>query len=100
MRRAVRLGHPDFGRAFACRCTEDEREDERLARLQRYSNLGPLARLTFDNLSPRGRSPDPRHQERFAEAVKAGLRFAEQPSGWLGLGPTRPRRDVTLNDGE
>lgn len=83
MRRAVRLGHPDFGRAFPCECTLDEREDQRLARLQRYSNLGPLARLTFDNLSPRGRSPSPAHQERFAEAVKAAARFCEGPAGWL-----------------
>ncbi len=83
VRRAVRLGHPDFGRAFPCDCTLDEHEDERQARLQRYSNLGPLARLTFDNLSPRGRSPNPGHQERFQEAVKASQRFAQQPEGWL-----------------
>ena len=83
MRRAVRLGHPDFGKAFPCRCTLDEGAEERLARLRRYSNLGPLARLTFDNLSPRGRSPSPAHQERFAEAVKAAQRFAEAPAGWL-----------------
>ena len=83
VRKAVRLGHPDFGKAFACECTQDEREDQRLARLQRYSNLGALSRLTFDNLSPRGRSPTPQHQERFAEAVKAARRFAQAPEGWL-----------------
>ncbi len=83
VRRAVRLGHPDFGRAFPCRCTLDEGEDQRLARLQRYSNLGPLSRLTFDNLSPGGRSPLAQHQERFSQAVKAARRFAAEPSGWL-----------------
>ena len=83
VRRAVRLGHPDFGKAFSCRCTLNEREDERLSRLRRYSNLGPLSRLTFDNLTPRGRSPSSRHQERFAEAVKAALQFPQEPSGWL-----------------
>ena len=83
MRRAVRLGHPDFGKAFPCQCTQDEREEDRLARLQRYSNLGPLARLTFANLVSCGRSPDPRHQERFAEAVRAAQAFAEAPQGWL-----------------
>ena len=83
VRRSVRLGHPDFGRAFPCACTEDEQEDERLARLRRYSNLGPLARLTFDNLSPRGRSPDVRHQEAFAQAVASARVFADEPSGWL-----------------
>ena len=59
VRKAVRLGHPDFGKAFPCECVADEREDQRLARLQRYSNLGPLARLTFADLSPLGRSPNP-----------------------------------------
>src|SRR3972149_237937 len=61
VRRGVALGHPDFGKAFPCRCTLNEGEEERLARLQRYSNLGPLSRLTFENLSPRGRSPNPPH---------------------------------------
>ena len=83
VRRSVRLGHPDFGRAFPCACTEDEREDERLVRLRRYSNLGPLARLTFENLSPRGRSPSPKHQEAFAQAVASSQAFAEEPAGWL-----------------
>ncbi len=89
MRRAVRLGHPDFGKAFLCECTRDERDDKRQARLQRYSNLGPLSRLTFENLSPRGRSPNEGHQERFAGAVKAAQAFAENPAGWLVLsGPS------------
>jgi len=89
VRKAVRLGHPDFGKAFPCECVADEREDQRLARLQRYSNLGPLARLTFADLSPRGRSPNPSHQEHFARAVEAARSFAEQPEGWLVLtGPS------------
>lgn len=83
VRRAVRLGHPDFGKAFPCRCTEEESVDQRQARLQRYSNLGSLLRLTFDDLMERGRSPRPQDQERFAAAVAAARRFAEEPSGWL-----------------
>ena len=89
VRKAVRLGHPDFGRAFPCECTRDEEDDEKHARLVRYSNLGPLARLTFENLSPRGRSPNPTHQEAFAAAVRAAQAFAEAPAGWLVLaGPS------------
>jgi DNA replication protein DnaC len=83
VRRDVALDHPDFGRAFPCRCVLDEREEERLSRLQRYSNLGPLTRLTFDSLMPEGRSTDPRNQERFAQAVGAAREFARDPSGWL-----------------
>ena len=85
VRKAVRLGHPDFGKAFLCECTRDENEDDRLARLERYSNLGPLARLTFENLSPLGRSPNPAHQKNFSAAVEAARQFASQPEGWLVL---------------
>ena len=83
MRRDVALDHPDFGRAFPCRCVLDEREDQRLTRLQRYSNLGPLTRLTFDNLMTRGRTTDPHNQERFAQAAAAAREFAREPGGWL-----------------
>ena len=89
VRRAVRLGHPDFGKAFPCECTEDESEDARLARLRRYSNLGPLSRLTFDNLSPLGRSANATHQKHFSAAVDAARLFAAQPEGWFVLsGPS------------
>ena len=59
VRKDVPLDDPDFGRAFSCRCALEEKEEERLARLQRYSNLGPLVRLTFANLMSRGRSTGP-----------------------------------------
>jgi len=89
VRRNVQLGHPDFGRAFACECTRDEKEEARQARLLRYSNLGPLSRLTFENLSPRGRSPNAAHQEAFAAAMRGAETFATAPKGWLLLvGPS------------
>jgi len=83
VRRDVALDHPDFGRAFPCRCVLDEREEQRLTRLLRYSNLGPLTRLTFDNLMTRGRTTDPHNQERFAQAAAAAREFAREPGGWL-----------------
>jgi DNA replication protein DnaC len=89
VRRDVALGHPDFGRAFPCQCVLDEREDERLARLQRYSNLGPLTRLTFDTLISRGRSASRQDQERFQQCVEDARAFAAEPEGWLVLsGPS------------
>jgi len=89
VRRNVPLGHPDFGKAFPCDCVIHEREEERLTRLQRYSNLGPLTRLTFANLSSRGRSSNPRDQERFQRCVEDAQAFAEAPEGWLVLsGPS------------
>lgn len=64
-------------------------EENRLARLQRYSNLGALTRLTFDNLIPEGRSGDPSDQERFRRAYQIAKDFAQSPHGWLVLaGPS------------
>jgi len=72
-----------------CQCTEKEFEKEHLVRLERYSNLGPLTRLTFDNLLPRGRSSDPQNQERFHQCYQTAQAFAENPRGWLVLsGPS------------
>jgi DNA replication protein DnaC len=72
-----------------CKCTKEEFQQERLTRLERYSNLGPLTRLTFDNLLPRGRSSDPQNQERFHQCYQTAQAFAENPKGWLVLsGPS------------
>ena len=78
-------GHPDFGRVVPCQCTKEELAEESLSRLQRYSNLGPLSRLTFENLNPKGRTSDPRGQQRFAQAYEGAKAFAEDPQGWLVL---------------
>ncbi|MFQ5879419.1 MAG: ATP-binding protein, partial [Dehalococcoidia bacterium] len=79
LRHNVPLGHADFGRAFPCRCVQEEGEQERLARLQRYSNLGPLTRVTFQGLQAGS-------GDRFPQALAAARRFADDPSGWLVLG--------------
>ena len=85
----VPLGHPDFGKTVPCRCTREELGKERQARLQRYSNLGSLTRLTFDNLLPQGRSRNPTSQEQFSRAYQAAKTFATEPKGWLILaGPS------------
>ncbi len=85
----VALGHPDFGRAFPCRCTRQEQDKGRQARLWQYSHLGALTRLTFDNLISQGRSGEPRKQEQFIRAFKAARAFAAESKGWLVLiGPS------------
>lgn len=74
---------PAFGKAVECVCVQRELSKDRTARLLRYSNLGPLARLTFETLSPLGRSPSPGNQTQFARAVDAAQAFADSPEGWL-----------------
>jgi len=72
-----------------CRCTRKEAEKEQQTRLERYSNLGALTRLTFDNLAPEGRSGNAKNQERFAAAYQVAKAFAAEPEGWLVLvGPS------------
>lgn len=74
---------PDYGRAVPCQCAQQDLEAQRTERLQRYSNLGPLLRMTFDTLSPYGRSGLPSNQQQFARALEAAKAFAAAPQGWL-----------------
>ena len=83
LRRDLPLDHPEFGRAVPCDCVVAESGEERLARLQRYSSLGPLTRLTFANLIEHGRSTNPRDRELFGGLVADAKAFAETPEGWL-----------------
>ena len=85
----VPVGHPDFGKAKPCRCTRQELDKERQGRLLRYSNLGSLNNLTFDNMLSAGRSGSPVDQEQFNHAYKAAKAFVADPKGWLVLnGPS------------
>ena len=77
------LDHPDFGKATPCDCVRAETAETRLARLQRYSSLGPLTRLTFDNLIEHGRSTNPRDRDLFRGLVRDARAFAEEPQGWM-----------------
>lgn len=79
----VPVGHPEFGQVVTCECQEDRLEQEQTERLLRYSNLGHLARFTFDNLRADGLSDDPESQAMFRDAERAAREYAESPSGWL-----------------
>ncbi len=85
MRLDVPLDDPRFGQAARCECVLQETAERRHDRLQRYSNLGPLTRLTFANLMTRGRSPNTRDQLRYQQCVEDARAFAEKPEGWLTL---------------
>ena len=83
VRRQVPVGHPDFGEVFPCRCQERESLERHRSHLQRFSNLGPLARISFANTRPEGQLPDPESGRLFAAALEAARNFAEEPRGWL-----------------
>ena len=83
------MGHPDFGEAFPCRCRHADDPVARIDALRRYSNLGPLDRITFATTRPDGPLPDAASRRLFRQAFDAAVLFAENPSGWLALaGPS------------
>ena len=81
----VVVGHPDFGQVMTCHCQQQRLSEERLSRLLRYSNLGHLARFTFDTINPEGIAQDADSRVMFAEACRAAAEYAESPTGWLVL---------------
>jgi DNA replication protein DnaC len=81
----VPVEHPEFGIAFPCTCVARESDAQRGERLARYSSIGPLARLTFENLIARGRSPHPRDQEQYRRCVDDAIAFGHAPDGWIVL---------------
>lgn len=82
-------GKPDFSQVVPCRCVKKGLNEEHLARLKRYSNLGALAQFTFENLEPQGRSGNPKSQEQFQRVYETAKAFASDPKGWLVLvGPS------------
>ena len=76
---------PEYGLAVQCQCIEEELEEHRVDRLQRYSNLGPLVRMTFDSISAYGRSGLPANQQQFGKVLEAAIVYAEDPQGWMVL---------------
>ena len=85
MRVTTDPSHAQFGRAVPCACVHGEDDRARRERLLRYSRMGAFSRFTFETLLPQGRSGQREPRERYAHAVEAARRFAEQPEGWLVL---------------
>jgi DNA replication protein DnaC len=81
----VPVGHPDFGQLVVCPCRTDEVATRRRNRLERLSNLGPLTRLTFENLDPEGHATDQQRRDRYRRIVERARAYAEAPDGWLLL---------------
>ena len=79
----VPAGHPEFGQVVTCACQRDRLDEERSARLLRYSNLGHLSQLTFETLEPKGRAGDPESELLFERAYELSVKYAAEPTGWL-----------------
>jgi len=80
---ALDSGKVDFSRVVPCRCSKGELRKKKTEYLEKYSNLGSLSQLTFDNLSLKGKAASAVSQERFAQIYQAARAFADNPWGWL-----------------
>ncbi len=81
----VAYGHHDFGQVFPCECKRSQMDAHMQARLEIYSNLGPLTHLTFDSLIETGRSSDLNNQKLFTNALSAAKAYANKADGWMVL---------------
>jgi len=78
------VGDPRFGTVVPCACQEKPIEEQRLTRLQRFSNLGILTRVTFQSLSPNGVSDDTQARDSYNQAYQAASEYAQEPKNqWL-----------------
>ena len=77
--------HSDFGRAFSCVCQRDSDNNQILARLHRFSNMGMLSKVTFENSDAHGLATTAEGRARFDGAFAAARAYAETPHGTLLL---------------
>ena len=64
-------------------CQQKSDSEKRTSVLRRFSNLGPLADISFITTNPKGPLPDAASQALFQGALLAAAKFAENPTGWL-----------------
>mgnify|MGYP005855398493 CR=1 FL=1 len=81
----VPVGHPDFQRLRPCRCRQAELQRRYQAELYRVSNLGHLARMTFESFEPDGVALDANRRFNLRGAYEKARAFADNPQGWLVL---------------
>ncbi len=76
-------GHPDFSKTTPCRCTQARITAERMHSLRELSNLGALARFTFDSFLPDGGGLPETLRFNLRTGYDLSLGFAQEPKGWL-----------------
>ena len=79
------MGHPSFGKAVPCGCQRRDDDPSRAARLRRYSNMGPLSRVTFQATITSGNRSTTGDQDLFRQGYEHAKAYAEDPRGWLVL---------------
>lgn len=81
----VPVGHPDFGRSQACRCTLRAQAEDHAAQLRILSNVSHLQRLVFERFLPDGIGLSDDRRRSLRAAYEHARRYAQHPENWLVL---------------
>ena len=81
----VPFGHPDFAKLFPCQCKIEELRAQHLSDLRDLSQLGKLARMTFQSFVPEGYGLNVEKQDNLRRAYERAKHFAQESEGWLIL---------------
>ncbi len=85
LRQDVPVSHPDFGKLIKCKCRVQEQDEKRLDKLRAISNMGTMARFTFDAFVPDGIGLTEARRRNLRMAFEIADEFAKEPEGWLIL---------------
>jgi DNA replication protein DnaC len=81
--RAVPVGHPDFGKSFACVCQRDILAARQVARLRVMSNLDVVQDKTFATFRLDLPNLTDEQQNSLRSGYNIARQYAERPAGWL-----------------
>lgn len=76
-------GRADYSRVVPCRCQSEKLDKERLAYLERYSNLDSLFDRTFETFKDRRFTLTEEQRKDLEAAARAAKDFAANPQGWI-----------------
>ncbi len=76
------FGTPEFGKVKPCECQKKAWGEQKQRGLIEYSDIGPLARMTFDSADSQGREGFS-DSESFRNAFEKAFTYAMNPIGWL-----------------
>jgi DNA replication protein DnaC len=79
----VPIDHPDFGRLFPCRCTQQKLAERRSKNLRQLSNLQYLDDMTFEAFIPEGNALNADQRRNLRLAYEYARGYARDPQGWL-----------------
>ncbi len=79
----VRVGDPDFGKAFVCVCRQEASATRKSNHLRNISNLEHHRHLSFDTFATASESLNAMQTVILRTSIDAAYRFANEPEGWL-----------------